>query len=107
MGVRARPGAKGLDPDRYRLVGREYLRAAPEEADSGRLAALLGLPGSPAVRPDARAVARWLDVDRRRIAGEIREDFAAGRVACLRGWRVSETEARICALVTLVCESAV
>jgi hypothetical protein len=35
------------------------------------------------------------------IARRVREDFREGRVVRLRGWVVSRTEARLCALVAL------
>ena len=38
---------------------------------------------------------------RRRVARQIRADFAAGRVVCVQGWLLSETEARICAMAAL------
>jgi hypothetical protein len=35
-----------------------------------------------------------------RVVRQIREDFAHGRVVVLDGWVLSETEARLCAVMT-------
>ncbi len=100
--LRPRPGAdSGEDPTAARLaalagppesaraVGAEYLRSTPEERDPALLAQRLasGLaPGAP-LRPQ--------------LARRIRADFEQERVVSLRGWVVSRTEARLCALAAL------
>ena len=64
-----------------RAVGAAFLRAFPAQADVTML---------------TRAVGRRATVLRR-----IRRDFEKGRVLVLEGWVLSETEARLCALVAL------
>jgi hypothetical protein len=74
-------------------VGREYLRAAPHDRVRARLVAELDTvigSGSPS---DAEI--------RRRVSARIREDYAAGDTVRVRGWILSRTEARLCALAAL------
>ena len=77
-----------------RAVGAAYLRSRPAEADERRL-----------VRELRRASRRWPEVslpaDVRRLArAEARRDYAAGRLAVVDGWYLSQTEGRLCALTT-------
>jgi hypothetical protein len=67
-----------------RVVGREYLGAAPAENDPALLRKLLGNVRS----------AEGLDA-------LVRADFAIGNIVQLRGWVLSRTEARWCALAAL------
>lgn len=80
------------------VVGRAYLRTAPMEADERRLVDLVceGIPGG-------RAVVAAGDVGQlhNHIRQAQRRDFAQGRLARLDGWVLSQTEARLCALVAL------
>jgi hypothetical protein len=83
----ARPAGRGSDPGaaaagRHLALGRAYLRRYPQEASQGRLARLV--PSDPVRR-----------------ARQVRADFAAGRVVTLRGWVLSRTECRYCALHAL------
>lgn len=82
-----------------RTVGKEYLRRAPEEAD--RLLLVNAICGS-----DCELQRALLDGDdgRLRIAvrNRLRRDFADGRTVLLDGWLLSRTEARLCALATIV-----
>jgi hypothetical protein len=85
------------DPASAAVVGREYLAAQREEADADTLVSRL--VGS--------ARARFEDAagDPARLAALLRErhraDFEAGSVAVVRGWILSRTEARLCALAAL------
>jgi hypothetical protein len=97
---RANPQAATLlrllsHPGAAAVVGREYLKVRPRESNAETLAALLHsalrLPGSRAGYGDAGDLRSVL---RRRV----REDFACGRTVEVRGWLLSETEARVCAL---------
>lgn len=76
-------------PESAAVIGREYLRVTPDEADRDRLCAMLwpadALPGSL-----GEALAR-----------RQRADFAEGRTVRLRGWILARTEARLCALAAL------
>jgi hypothetical protein len=86
----------GLDRDAAAAVGRAYLDACPEEADPGRLEALL----TGELREGS------LDSVRRRLANRRRGDFARGDVVVVRGWVLARSEARLCALISLTCEAA-
>lgn len=68
-----------------RALGRAYLAEHPEEA--GRLRALLARNATPLGAGELRA--------------RIRRDFEEVRLVRVRGWLLSRTEARLCALVAL------
>lgn len=78
-------------------IGARYLAQHPGEADIGRLVSRI-LPD-----PDQRRQAERSDPPdvhgllRQRIAA----DFATARTACVEGWILSETEARLMALAHL------
>jgi hypothetical protein len=75
-------------------VGREVLAARPEEADADTLVRRL-VEGE-------RARFEALAADPVKLAALLRErhraDFESGRVLAVRGWILSDTEARLCAL---------
>lgn len=86
------------DPEGAAAAGREYLAQAPGEADADRL--LEGLAGPR--RAEWPALAEGgAGALRRALRERHAEDLAAGRVARVRGWVVSRTEARLCALASL------
>ena len=72
------------------IVGQVYLQEHPEEAD---VEALFGKIGAAHLSPKERTPV---------IAGQIRADFAAGRVVTADGWVLARTEARLCALAALL-----
>ena len=73
-------------------LGELYRETVPAEDDSNVLAeAILG--GSHSTAPLAL---------RARLSDEIRRDFASGRTVTLKGWILSLTEARQCALYSLL-----
>ena len=78
-------------------LGRFYLESAPQEADAARLYALIDL-GRDAVGTDATA--------RAHLEARIREDFADDDLVLVDGWLLSITEARLCALASLMQGSA-
>jgi hypothetical protein len=80
------------------VIGREYLRVAPGERESGRLWALIS-DGWSAAAIDAEG-----DALRRRLDERTRQDFAEGRIVTVHGWMLSATEARLCGLVALGLE---
>jgi len=79
-----------------RIVGRAYLASAPDPCDAASLQRQL-LPTDP-----GRSSALLDDVGRLRryVRGRIEDDFDSGRTVQVHGWVLSETEARLCALVT-------
>lgn len=84
---------RGLGGAAARRLGRAYCEAVPAEASRAALERHLvrslgtGRMGTSGLRARLRARAR--------------EDFAAGRVVRLDGWRLSLCEARACALLAL------
>jgi hypothetical protein len=85
--------------DSARAIGREYLRSLPRAASASVLvnAIALGLPGG---HSTLGAVG---DAELRALLAErSRADFGEDRTVRLRGWLLSETEARLCALAALV-----
>lgn len=79
------------DPDRVRGLGRCYRAAVPaEDSREALVAALQGEIGP--VSPSTAAS---------RLEEQVREDFAAGRTVTVKGWVLSRTEARQCALFSL------
>jgi hypothetical protein len=80
------------------IVGHEYLRLAPRERNVPLLLMRLGWEN-----PTARSSLSRLGELRlgRMIHRRISDDFREERTVNLRGWVVSRTEARLCALVAL------
>lgn len=71
-------------------LGTEILRERLVPADAPALRAILGVEGLPVSGILARS---WQQ--------DIRRDFAAARTVTVSGWILSETEARICAVMAL------
>jgi len=85
-------------PEGARAVGREYLELALDEPDANSL--LERLAGPQLRQWEALAAsdpARLVQALRLQHRG----DFAHERVVAIRGWVLSETEARLCALAAL------
>lgn len=82
------------DADGARAIGRDYLAQAPEEADPKRLGAFLveGEGSLSSLSP------REL---RARIGQRRTLEFQRGDTVLVRGWLLSRTEARLCALAAL------
>ncbi len=82
-----------------RIIGLEYLRSTPRESDAQTLTDLIsaGFVGSQKNRCEVDA-ARLREL----LRLQMRQDFEEGRIIRLRGWIVSVTEARLCALAALV-----
>ena len=80
-----------------RNVGEAYLESTPSEAAVDRLveAILAGL------EDDAGALRRTRAELHDQIARRVEQDFAEEATVCLRGWILSRTEARMCALAAL------
>ena len=86
-------------PESAKVIGAEYLRAYPHEADQS---VLLDLMASQLAASDGGLFGTTDDQLRERLDRSIRADFAADRIVKLRGWVLSAAEARLCALVTLL-----
>lgn len=87
------------DPESARRIGRAYLRQTPGEAKTGLLAGLVtaDLPGG------VTGISGLSEAElRERLSRQMVDDFAQGRTATVQGWVLSLTEARLCALTTLV-----
>jgi hypothetical protein len=82
-----------------RIIGLQYLRVAPSEADAQRLVHLICL----GVAENQRS---FYEADPERLREflrlRMRRDFEEGQIIKLQGWMVSVTEARLCALTALV-----
>lgn len=84
-------------PESAKVIGQEYLRLWPEEANTTFLIQRLcsystdGLPRCGTVEPL-----------REMIGAQILTDFERHRVLAVHGWLFSQTELRLCALAALV-----
>jgi hypothetical protein len=85
-------------PDSAARLGRLYLDDAPLEADAKRLVTRLGVSG-PTMPPISAATEEAL---RASLDARIRNDFINGDTVSVGGWLLSITEARLCALVSLL-----
>jgi hypothetical protein len=83
-----------LGPEQVREIGRRYREIVPAERDAESLRARIL-----AARPPASRLER---APRTPIAELVRGDFADGRTVVVRGWVLSVTEARQCALFSLL-----
>ena len=86
------------DKTSARIVGIEYLRHYPTENDADWLADEIFL-----VDLDRRTeFLRVGEAERKEIINHlIREDFKRGRIVQVRGWMLSQTEVRLCAITAL------
>lgn len=82
-----------------RVIGGEYLRNYPHEANRD---VLLGQITARMVASDVGLYGRSDQLLREEVDGLVRADFAADRIVKLRGWVLSATEARLCALAALI-----
>jgi hypothetical protein len=88
----AQPNLLGmLGPERVREIGTQYRAARPAENTDAAL--------RDAISSSRHLHFPWISYPS--IAGQIRDDFAAGRTVVVSGWVLSETEARQCALYSL------
>ena len=80
-----------------KTIGDEYLRVNPDENDRVLL-------GETLFDSNAGNLSRYDYPDpRAKIVSQIRADFESGRTVMVGGWILSQTEARLCALVSLSC----
>jgi len=95
----ARLAALLAHPESAKVIGGEYLLKYPQEAD---LDTLLDQIASRIVASDVGLFTTTNQQLREQLAGMVRADFAVDRIVKLRGWVLSMTEARLCALATLL-----
>jgi hypothetical protein len=84
--------------DSARVIGREYLRLAPEERDPTVLASLVA--GRLADDPHVMSIATDTQL-RLLLLNSTCRDFAEGLTITLDGWMLSRTEARLYGLAAL------
>lgn len=83
------------DPDEVRSIGAAFRSAHPEEGSAGALMYRLASEIGGVARPSSRDI-------QQRLARSVQADFARGRTIQLEGWILSVTEARQCALYSLL-----
>ena len=76
-------------------AGKAYLQKKPAEDDNDKLIQLLSGNSSIANSADETAIHKYLDQ-------KVKEDFEAGNITLVKGWVLSVTEARQCALFSLI-----
>jgi len=81
------------------VIGGEYLRTYPQEANMN---ILLDQLASGILASDVELIGITDQYLRERLDGMVRADFAVDRFVKLRGWVLSATEARLCALAALL-----
>jgi hypothetical protein len=88
-----------LHKESAKVVGLEYLRVVPMEADVQFLADLIC-----SLKEKTRAEFAHADAQKLRVLllRQQRQDFERGRIVNVHGWILSRTEARLCALAALV-----
>jgi hypothetical protein len=87
-------------PESARQIGAAYLVAKPQEADVMTLIEFL-CPDLNRRSLNERLQAPPRAQLRQQLAARRDDDFSEGRIVRLKGWIVADTEARLCALVTL------
>ncbi len=95
--VLVHPALRGFRHASAAVVGAEYLRRRPEEADTSKLCRLLALPDPGASWESSGD----LTLHAASLVARHRQDFRTGRVLNLEGWTLSITELRLSALLHL------
>lgn len=84
-----------FDEDTIKDAGKTYLQKRPVENDDNRLIELLAGNSSIADSSDEKAIHQYLDE-------KIKQDFEEGKTVLVKGWVLAITEARQCALFSLI-----
>ena len=84
-----------FDENTIREAGKTYLKKMPAENDDNKLIELLAGNSSIADSSDEKLIHQYLDE-------EIKQDFEEGKTVLVKGWVLSVTEARQCALFSLI-----
>ncbi len=86
-----------VDADTIMATGKAYRKAKPTEDDKAKLIQLL-LPvngSAPGASSDKDAIRALLD-------SRVKDDFKSGKTVVIKGWVLSVTEARQCALFSIL-----
>lgn len=91
------------DEATVREIGNAYCARNPDEREEDKLVSLLIATSDGDAHRAKNPAKSTIDSTRvlRQLDGAIRDDYAAGRVVTLKGWVLSVTEARQCALYSL------
>lgn len=84
-----------FDENTIKDAGKAYLKINPSEDDDDKLVQLLADKSSIANSTDEKAIQQHLDE-------RIRHDFETGNTVLVKGWVLAVTEARQCALFSLM-----
>jgi hypothetical protein len=84
-----------FDENTINEAGKAYLQKTPSENDDDKLVKLLADNSSVANSTDEKAIHQYLDE-------KIKHDFETGKTVLVKGWVLAVTEARQCALFSLL-----
>jgi hypothetical protein len=84
-----------FDENTIKDVGKGYLQKNPGENDDDKLIQLLADNNPIAGSSDEKAIHQYLDE-------KMRQDFETGKTVLVKGWVLAVTEARQCALFSLI-----
>lgn len=84
-----------FDGNMIKDAGKAYLKKTPAENDDDKLVQLLTDNNTIANSTDEKAIHQYLDE-------KIKQDFKAGNTVLVKGWVLAVTEARQCALFSLL-----
>ena len=84
-----------FDESKIMEAGKAYLQKTPAENDDDKLIQLLADNSSIAESSDEKAIHQYLDE-------KIKRDFETGKTVLVKGWVLAVTEARQCALYSLM-----
>jgi hypothetical protein len=84
-----------FDEQTIKKTGASYLQKIPAEKNLNKLVQLLADNSSIAASSDEKAIHQYLEE-------KIKKDFDEGKTVMVNGWVLSVTEARQCALFSLV-----
>ena len=84
-----------FDEQTIKMTGTSYLQKIPAEENHNKLVQLLADNSPIAGSSDEKAIHQYLE-------GRIKKDFDEGKTIIINGWVLSITEARQCALFSLV-----
>jgi hypothetical protein len=84
-----------FDAKTMKEIGQAYIQQAPGEGDAAKLTGLLTADSPITKTTEADAIHTFYD-------GKTKEDFKVGKTLVVNGWILSQTEARQCALFSLI-----